>query len=596
MSAGLAVAASGAAPASARSDRSGPEEPLSRRGRLALLVLLLAVALAYARTFAAPFVFDDRRLVSENPLVRDLAVYFVPGHLDAVSAHPAQRDAVETRWLSMLTFALDYRLHGADPRGFHATNLLVHLLAAAALFDLVRRTLRLPALARSAVAGRAEEVALIVAALFALHPLQTQAVTYVVQRMASLAGALCLVALWAHLRARTSAAAKARFGFAVLTVAALAGAMLSKQNAFTFPIVLALYDRLLLPRDGGRRRLALIALPLLTMLIVPARQLAQPDSRGGAFEGAADRSDSETRLTHADYLRTQTRVVATYLRLLALPVGQNLDWDVEPSRSWTELRVVAPGLFLASLAALGGWLIATNGRRDPAWSLVGFGIVWFFVTLAVESGLVPIRDLMFEHRLYLPSVGAILAAVVALLLLVPPRAWRLAVATLAVAGLLLGCATFARNEVWRDELRLWRDAMAKSPGKVRPMSNAATALVERGRFGDAEALFRKVLERDPENRAALRSMGRLSRVRGASGEAEGFYRRALALSGSDWISLLNLGDLAVERGDRSAAKELYERAAASEPGSRLSRARLARLGGESPGEGSLPVPLDASAD
>ncbi|MGH7338776.1 MAG: hypothetical protein ACREI7_14440, partial [Myxococcota bacterium] len=328
-------------------------------------MLVAVVCLAYSRTFDVPFVFDDRRVITENPLVRDVGIHFTPWRAGESGANPSQISGLRTRWFAMLTLAVDFRLHGLRPAGYHATNLAIHLLATLTLFDLVRRTLRLPALGSSRLASRAELVALLVAALFALHPIQTQAVTYVTQRMASLTGALCLVALWAHLRARSDERRARRVAFAMLAVLAVALAMVTKQNAFTFPLVMLLFDRSFLsPRRSVSWKW--LAAPLLAMLIIPLEGVVQTRAAPGVLESFASMSRETTEIDRDDYLYTQTRVVVTYLRLLVLPVRQNLDYDIRPSDSFMEPAVVGSTLLLFALAGLGGYLLTSRRALDPA--------------------------------------------------------------------------------------------------------------------------------------------------------------------------------------------------------------------------------------
>ncbi|KAB2965501.1 MAG: hypothetical protein F9K18_06500, partial [Thermoanaerobaculia bacterium] len=388
---------------------------------LAPLGLVLLGFLPYLGTFAVPFVFDDLPNLVENPLIRDVSLFFSPARAASVGASPVQLAGYRTRWLAMLTFALNYRIGGLEVAGYHAVNLAIHLLAGLLLFRLVHRTLALPRFDRSALRGRERLVAFFSAALFLAHPLQTQAVTYVVQRMASLAALLCLLALVAWLEARTAARPLRRWTFYLLSLAALLGAMASKQSAATFPLVLLLFDLLFLDGSPRRRWLGLLP-PLATMAVVPVTLLGSGASAGSLLGNADTAARAGSALARLDYLATQGPVLVTYLRLLVWPAGQNLDWDVPVYRGFAHAPVLLSFLLLATLAALAGVLISRSRRgADPAWGWAGFGVLWFFLALAVESSLVPIQDLLVEHRLYLPSAGLLAAAAAALALVAPAR-------------------------------------------------------------------------------------------------------------------------------------------------------------------------------
>jgi tetratricopeptide (TPR) repeat protein len=220
----------------------------------------------------------------------------------------------------------------------------------------------------------------------------------------------------------------------------------------------------------------------------------------------------QTGISRVEYLRTELAVVATYLRLLVLPVGQNVDHDFPLASSFLEPRVLWAMAVIGGLVAVAALLFHASSRRgerraDPATRLVAVGIVWFFLTLAVESSVIPIVDVMFEHRVYLPSVGFFVAVATAGALLA--RRPRAVVALGASLALALALATLARNRVWADQLSLWSDAALGSPQKSRPQNNIAAALTERGRLREAEPHAIAGIQLDPGNAEAYYNLGRI---------------------------------------------------------------------------------------
>lgn len=547
-----------------------------RRRALARGALLALVVVAYANSLAVPFVFDDERNIVRNPLVRHLRFAATPWLAAASGATPDQVGTFKSRYLAMASFAVGHRLHGLDARGFHVGNGLIHLVATLLVFGIVWRALELPAFAGSRLRARGPTVAFLVAALFAVHPLQTQAVTYIVQRMASLAGCLGLAAVWCHLRARASASAGSLAGFRAATVAALLAALLTKESAAAFPLLVVAVD-LALFGGGWRARLRWLATPLVT-LFVPLIRLAAL-----VLETAdpARQFDVVTRAGTAvgrwSYLATESRVIVRYLRLLVFPAGQSIDHDVDLSPSFADPRAAICGLLVLGMLGLGvAWIV--RGRRGEAgWRLAGLGLVWFFVAQVVESSVLPIADVMVEHRLYLPLAGFALAVVAAAHSAVGDAGARRVSAVLGLSILALTAVTRARNEVWRDELALWRQAERTSPQKVRVLFNIGSLLGQRGEVDEAARYLERALERDPHHLPSLINLGLVAHRRGSPERARELYERALALDPGHAVALLNLGDLEREQGRAERAAELYRRAAAAAPRDPTPRQRLREL-------------------
>jgi hypothetical protein len=537
--------------------------------------LVVAIVLAYSNSLQSPFVFDDHPNIVRNPIVHDLGLFAAPWRVDASLAPGTLVYGLRSRYLAFLTFAVNYRIHGTRVFGYHLVNVAIHVAAALVLFAATRRLLGLASLDASRVRGHESGIALLVAALFALHPLQTQAVTYVVQRMTSLAGLLCLVAFWSYLGARTAESGRKRRLCAAAYGLALVAAFFTKQNVVTFPLILVLVEIFLVGSKGGER-VRRLAIPIVLLVALPLA--GQSTLRAGTSDAKAiDATLHAPDIGVREYVLTQIPVLVTYLRLTVLPIRQNLDHDYPASRSLFEPKVVACGALLCLLFALGVWLLARRGTRDPAWRLVGLGILWFFVMHVVESSGVGRLDFLFEHRMYLPSVGLFLAAVVAVVVGLPPRRLPLAFAAGTAAVLVLGAATWVRNQVWRDDVRLYRDVAAKSPRKPRALLSLGESLLEKKRVTEAEAAFVRAFELDPRKVETLVNLGVVARIKREPEKAESYFREALTVVANHWVALVNLGDLVLERGDRAAAERYYRRAAEYEQLSTIARGRLERL-------------------
>lgn len=529
-----------------------------------LCAIALVGLFAYSNALGGPFVFDDARHIRDNPVIRDLSNYLA--RWDGYRAMP-------NRWVAYLTFAVNYRLGGLAVAGYHVFNVAVHLTCAAALYALVVLSFRTPRLSASRLAPASRWLALAAALLFVAHPLQTQAVTYVVQRIASLATLLYLasVTLYAAARVRGEARAASRGATAACWAGALAcalAAMKTKEIAFTLPFAIAIWDLSFFPPGRGRwRRLTPF---LATAAVIP---LTLVDLRGHAGAVLAE-AGARTRLEHAtlsrlDYLRTEIPVVASYLRLLVFPAGQSLDHDPPVFRTFLAPPVLGALALLVALAAAATAAYALTspraGRRavDPAARLAGFGVAWFFLGLAVESSVIPIPDLMYEHRVYLPSIGFFVAVVsgAALAVAHPGRRGlaRVAGVLVAAAVLVLAVATQRRNEVWATDVALWADAASKAPGKARPFYNLGCALATAGRLEEAGLSLRRALRLDPGAPLAHAQLGSVLVATGRLLEAEPELREAVQLDPRLAEPTFNLATVLWQTGRGAEARVWFAR-------------------------------------
>ncbi len=556
------------------SDRGAPQRHApARAGLLARPAVGAAVIVAlamvgYSNTLRGAFVFDDIPVIRDNPLLRDVAAY-LPGGAGAQASN---------RWVAYLTFALNHALGGLDPAGYHVANLAIHCATALLVLAFATLSFRTPVLSRSRLAPRAGAVAFAAAVLFATHPIQTQAVTYVVQRMTSLAALFYVATVVLYLRWRIAETpprpARSR---AVLYALLLGTAYLSlrtKEIAFTLPFVLALCELAFFDPAGWRRFAPIVpvfALALVIPMTLVGGALRSP-AEAARVLGAATRVQTET--SRWDYLLTEIPVVAKYLRLLVVPVGQNIDHDRPILHSMLApevLGALAVLLVLVATAIVLWWRTSARAARpiDPAARLVAFGVAWFFVTLSVESSLIPIMDPIFEHRVYLPSAGFFVAlAAGGSLLVTRPGSTRpllrLELVAAALAIVLAG-ATFARNRVWADPMALWSDAAAKSPLLTRPHSNVGLLLADSGRTEEAAEQFRIVVALRPDHVDGHNNLAVALRNLGRTDEAARVLQTALRLDPGHAETWFNLGqlDLAIERYD--AAAEAFAKAISLQP-------------------------------
>jgi len=423
------------------------------------VLLLLAALLAYLPSFNARFFLDDFRIILENPLLHD-----------ALDLGAIWRFS-EARFIGSLTFAANYTLHGEAVFGYHLANLLIHLLAGLGLFWLVRGLIASPAMAGE---GRPwiRWVPWIAVAVFLLHPLQTQAVTYIVQRYTSLMAMFYLVSMAAFIWARL------RNSLPLLGLAAtsLALAALSKQTAATLPLALLLIELIFFRRLSGRAW-GLVLGSVAVAGILAAWLLSLP-----AFDIPGITRETD-QISRADYLGTQMEVIWRYIGLFFLVGEQRLEYDIAIASGFSAPATLAMALGHCVLITAA----ATLWRKLP---LVAFGILFYYLAHLVESSVLPIIDVAFEHRTYLPNAGFALAAGYALAVLVDRLAgYRAgAVATLVILAILT-TSTYARNALWADRIEFLEHETQVTPTSQRAWTSLGKELMREARFEAAlEAL------------------------------------------------------------------------------------------------------------
>lgn len=499
---------------------------LSGRPAVKALVVVLATAAVYAASLGAPFVFDDASAVASNPDVADLGAWL------------ASFGWRRNRSVADFTFALNGTIHGTGwVAGYHVVNALLHAACGLLVLRLARLLLASPfvAEAREAPPERGAPIGPFVAALvFVLHPVQTGAVTYVAQRFTVLAALLYVAATVLYLEWRRAVPVAGRRRHVLLAGAFLCAvlAMRTKEIAFTLPIVLVLAE-FLFHAGPVRPRLLGLAPFVATMAIIPAALLVGASSFDVVGNDAiANPLRGNVPLGRGDYLLTQFRVVPTYLRLLLLPVDLTFDYDFPAVHSFGP-AVAAWLLLLLAVFGAGIALIVASRRGDRRLRIAGFGVLWFFVALSVESSLIPIDDVIFEHRVYLPAVGFALVVAAGFDVArgrLGERPRRALVAAVAVWLLALAAGTVARNLVWSDPVAFWRDAVAKAPGKSRNHQNLGSVYVDRGWLGAALGEYDQAVQLAPNDALARFTLGNLYLQLGQTDSAIGEFKELLRIA------------------------------------------------------------------
>ncbi len=614
-------AATGTVPPRPRNDLGGTVSLVDARGKDWLwpaLGLIAAGAAVHANGMGGVFLFDDAYAIVDNVRIRRL---WPPWPLLTT-----ERPVVE------LSLAINYAIGKLNPIGYHLVNIATHIAAGLTLFGVVRSTVApspsrgrkptdaLPvafapgaASVPSPATGLAPSalIALSVALIWIVHPLQTESVTYVIQRAESMMGLFYLLTLYAFVRAvgpgvsaakdRVAPAPRSdprpparrsdqetpqgpqqgprgslqRGGWLVLSVMACALAMGSKAVAVTVPLVVLLYDRCFVAgtfANAIRKRCAYyVGLAatwgVLVLCGVPQNVLAPATSRTAIGFGFKE-------FSAVQYALTQPEVILYYLRLSVWPSPLVLDyaWPVAKHAGDVWVSLTAVGVLVAAVV----W-----GLRKNHW--LGFVGAFFFLVLSPTSSIIPIRDVAVEHRMYLP-----LAAVIVVILAALESATRRWAPTLrsawpayVVAALVLllsvplAAVTVQRNRDYHDALTMWRDVTAKRPENARAHVNIGVLLERRGEVDAAIDAYRKALSLKPNYADAHFNMGVALMRQKRTLEAETAFRETLRLVPDDPGAHANLAQLLAGEEDLEGAAASYRAALQTAPQDAETRARLA---------------------
>ena len=517
---------------------------------------MFAIALAgavYINALHNPFVYDDHRLVADNYTLSGI------GSLEGLRAivwHDVTRPVV------MLSYAVDRAVWGPAPFGFHVTNVLLHMINVG-LFGW------LAGAATRSASGR-KIAASVAALLFAVHPLMTEAVGYISGRSELLSAMFFLLGLHAARHALATGRSRWLAAYAAAWLVALG----SKETAILLPVVVFLWDRLIIRQDAGlARRFARLHLPFL--LVASALVVA----RMALFVSVEHRGEAALNW---NLIWVELDVVRQYLTLLVAPTGQTIFHAVAP------IGAESPRAWLA-IAAIAG-MLAVGWRVRHRWPAGTLGISWFFLLLVPSSVLVLLDrgEPMAEHRVYLASLGVFLAFGV---LLEHAADWLAARRTLprftvvaAVGAIVLALAgrTVLRNQVWTDPLNVWLEAAERAPDHWLPAFLLGEELHRRGQHEQAIVAFRRAIqsraeESAPHGRLAVCLLEQKDVV---GAEAEFATARRLDASSADASN--GLATIAFIRGDMALARRGYLETLSMDPPNIAARRGLAAVE-EAPG-------------
>jgi len=556
------------------------------------LVLIAVGVSVYANSLWGVFLFDDAYAIVDNVRIRGL--------------YPVERWLETERPVVELSLAVNYAIGKLNVSGYHVFNLAVHIAAALTLFGLVRRTIAANAewgkiVTLSEAKGlfsrwrcfaslsmtplippsqfrlhnSAFVFAFAIALIWMVHPLQSESVTYVIQRAESLMGLFYLLTIYLFVRGAESARS---WRWYVASIAACALGMASKAVMVTAPVMVLLYDRFFLAgsfREAWRRRGVVYLGLSLTWGVLFACGVVQH-----VFTPATERTAigfGFKGISPWEYVLTQAEVILHYLRLSFWPHPLCLDYAWPVAHHVGE--IIVPGVVVVGLLLLTLWAFILKH-----W--VGFAGAWFFLILAPTSSFIPVRDAAFEHRMYLP-----LAAVIVVMFAGVRAVWNIRgrrflqnntsrrwveAAFLVGMAALLGSCTVRRNRDYQDTLGMWNEVARQRPDNPRAHVNIGVLLEREGRAEEAIEEYRIALAMEPDYADAHFNLGVAFVRLGRYEEAERAFRDAIRLSPGDAAAHVNLANVLSRRSDWDGAAAAYREAVRSAPRDPDARLGLAR--------------------
>jgi tetratricopeptide (TPR) repeat protein len=564
---------------------------------LAFVFIIIVGVVIYSNIYQVPFIFDGIMQIEDKVKIRDLKNYCSP------------RVLLSPRLLVDFTFALNYRFGKLNVFGYHLVNVIIHIingllvyfLALAVFKQLINRPAQRfghsnspksevqnpksqadPKIGTHDIDGRMSEVvlgtfqstidkrksaiflmSLFAALIFVAHPIQTQAVTYTVQRYASMAAMFYFLSILFYLKARIVAEGSkfkaqslgkhppSAFNFqlsAYFAVSFICGilAFLSKQNTASLPGAIFLVEYLFFDRtwQGWKRKLLWFAptFVLIGIFILYVSGLFRGEIQMGSLleDVSGILRAYGPGVSPWIYLCTQLNVAVIYIRLLFLPVDQNLDYMYPFKTGFFDGYTPLAFLFLVAIVGLAIW----NGKKRP---IITFGIFWFFITLSIESSIFSITDALFEHRLYLPmfGFGLVIAYMVFCHLPIKPS-WCVILFILVIAS--LGTATFLRNRTYENGITLWSDVVSKSPLNFRAYYNLGNALYKSKRMETAIKSYSEALRIKQNFAVAHLNLGVALMEVGRLDNAISHLTEAMRIKPGDAAIHNNLGNALIKLG------------------------------------------------
>jgi tetratricopeptide (TPR) repeat protein len=529
--------------------------------------IILITTMIYIPSMQGGFYFDDQWQIISNQRLK----------VQTFNTSALSGLLLENRPVTYLTFALNYYFDRLHPFSYRLVNLIVHLAVVICVYYFTLMTLNLAIQNRENHSMNPKQTAGLITLFWAIHPVHVAAVAYIVQRATLMAALFSLLSLIFYIKARQAHRLRQLVGYYGVSLMAFLLALGSKEIAVNIPFILLLYDAFFISRfrlDRLKKVMIFYVLAFSALFVV-----LQAQGKMASVWDILQKNYAMEPLGMKERLLTEFRVVTHYISIILLPHPSrlNLDYDFSLSQS-----LFNPVTTLLSLLIIVG-MILFSVRYAKIKPLISFWILWFLGNLVLESTILKL-DLVFEHRLYLPSLGLISIAVFSLTNMNFKRwypsdtGWNMAKASLLATIVVLTCFwTYQRCSIWSDEVALWKDTIEKSPNKSRPHLNLGTAYKKRGQMDLAEEQFQEAIRLQPRDPEALTALAHLYSQTGRQELAIKEYETILSLQPKYLPALIYLSSIYNDHNRREEALKLLLKAQELQPSHRLVRLNLGRV-------------------
>lgn len=537
-----------------------------RKSWIVYATIAIMAGIAYSNSFTVPFLLDDFGSISNNYAIHNLFDFAALWKFYA------------NRIVLYFSLSLNYFVHDNGVEGYHVVNLLIHIFNGIMFYLILKKIFSLPYFKDKHVFRYSNVLSVIAAVLFVCHPIQVNAVTYIVQRTASLAATFYLLAIYYFLKYRI----RGKWHQLILTVLFTVIAMFTKENTITIPFTLLLLEIMFFLKDGKTtwiKRILIFLLLFVTVPIIPATNLLL---KGYSQSDPDVAFKASTSMDRFQYFFTQLNVILLYIRLCIIPLGQNFDYSNDFPLSptiWDNYSYLS----LIILLIIGLFTLFTYKRNR----LVSLGILWFFIGLSVESSFISIKDVYFEHRLYFPIAGFIMFIIGIVtyerkgkhnrkstqstsIYLKKRYLFRRPLMILAVLALVLiptyTGLTIYRNYIYSDSIRLWSDVVSKSPKSDRAHNSLATGYLngydevkKNTEYLDlAEIEFKKSIDLNGRNATAYTNLSKVYLLKEDYQKCITEAKHAINLTKSEYAQF-NLGSAYKKLGKIEEALEAFHK-------------------------------------
>lgn len=504
------------------------------------IFLAAAGIFLYLNTLENQLFWDDEDSILNNAYVHDLQ--FVPNFFTENLIAGSGLGSNYWRPVLLLVFSAEWHLWRENPIGYHLVNMLFHAANGILVFVFLSRLLK------------RKSLPFIVALVFLVHPLQTEAVTYVSGLGDPLSACFLLLSLIVYLQWRT----KPRFTSLPFFLSAIffSLALMSKEITIVLPGLLLAVEFFFPQEMRARQQIAASAKRIAPFAVLAAAYILLRATLLN-FGGTFNLYQEQNAFTSSILLRVFTffESLATYVRLLLVPTHLHMERSMEPAVSFVSIPVLLGALLFIGLlwAALVAW------RRKEY--VIPFGIAWFFIALLPMSNIfIPVNGLLYEHWMYVPMVGFFLAVARGGELLAGRRKElsSIALAFFALSLVFFSFQTVERNREWSDSVTFYTQTLAYAPASYRVINNLAMAHEERGDYFNAERFYRKALTLDPKNPVAMHNLGNLYRDAGDPAMARQWYLAAIGNDTEFIFSYLPLVGVDIQLGNYAEAERILQ--------------------------------------